>query len=193
MLTNTVCVRVVDDASSKPLVGPRAQDVIPTVFQVGLQPKEQGARQDVAEPSVAVLPLHLPSYELLGAAHVELSIHAKVTHQGFDPVGFRVGVVLDQVKPVVFIYVMVQNIFDVLKHVPDQPLVPVGDDEHAVGDFAVSHAGEEDNVVQVMAYGAVDSYAQGVDGVFGRHDANEQTLPHSQLCANVFSPEKKKT
>lgn len=186
MLANAVCVCVVDDASAKPLVWPRAQDVIPTVFQVGLQSKEQGTRQDVAEAPVAVLALHLPADELLGTTHVERSIHAEVIHQGPDPVRFRVGVVLDQVKPVVFVDVVVENILDALKHVPDRPLVAMGDHEHGVRDFAIPRASEEDDVVQVVAYGAVDGHAQGVDAVFGCHDAHKQTFPHPQLCANVF-------
>lgn len=95
MLASTVCVCVIDDASPEPLVGPRTQDVIPTIFQVGLQSKEEGPRQNVAKASVAVLPLHLATDELLGTAHVESSIHAKVIHQGFDPVRLCVGVILD--------------------------------------------------------------------------------------------------
>lgn len=95
LLANAVCVCVIDDASPKPLIRPRTQDVIPTVFQVGLQSKEQGTRQDVAEAPVAVLPLHLPADELLGTTHVERSIHAEVIHQGSDPVRFCVGVILD--------------------------------------------------------------------------------------------------
>lgn len=64
------------------------------------------------------------------------------------------------------------------------------DDKHAVRDFAVAHASEEDYGVQVMANGAIDSYAHGVNGVFGCQDPNKQTLSHPQLCAYVFSPEK---
>lgn len=107
MLPNAVCACVIDDASPEPLVGPRAQDVIPTIFQKGLQSKKEGSRQNVAKAPVAVLPLHLATDELLGTAHVERSIHAKVIHQGFDSVRFCVGVILDQVKPVVFIDVVV--------------------------------------------------------------------------------------
>lgn len=64
------------------------------------------------------------------------------------------------------------------------------DDKHAMRDFAVARAGEEDHGVQVMANGAIDSYAQGVYGVFWCQDPDKQTLSHPQLCAYVFSPEK---
>lgn len=53
---------------------------------------------------------------------------------------------------------VVDNIFDALKHVPDRPLVPVGDYEHGMRDFAISRASKEDDVVQVVAYGAIDSH-----------------------------------
>lgn len=159
MLANAVCACVIDDASPEPLVGPGAQDVIPTIFQIRLQSKEEGPRKNVAETPVAVLPLHLATDELLGAAHVQRSIHAEVIHQGFDSVRLCVGVILDQVKPVVFVDVVVQNVFDALKHVPDRPLIPVGDHEHGMRDFAISRAGEKDDVVQVVAYGAIDGHA----------------------------------
>lgn len=106
MLTDAVCAGVIDDASPEPLIGPGAQDVVPTVFQEGLEPQEQAAGQEVAEPPVAILPLHLPTDELLGTAQVELSVYAQVIHQGFDPVSFRVRVILGKVKPVVFADVM---------------------------------------------------------------------------------------
>lgn len=35
----------------------------------------------------------------------------------------------------------------------------MGDHEHGVRDFAISRASEEDDVVQVMAYGAIDGHA----------------------------------
>lgn len=80
---------------------------------------------------------------------------------------------------------------DGLIHVPDQSLVAVGNHKHAVRDFAVAHAGEEDDGVQVMADGAVDGYGHGVDGVFGRQDPDKQTLARPQLCAYVSCPENK--
>lgn len=66
----------------------------------------------------------------------------------------------------------------------------MGDHKHAVGDFAVAGAGEEDHDVQVVAYGAVHRHTEGVDGVFGGQDSDKQALPHAKLRAYVLSPEK---
>lgn len=107
MFTDTVGAGVIDDASAEPLIWPGAQDVVPAVFQEGLKSQEQAARQEVPKPPVAVLPFHLPSDELFRTTHVQLSIHAQVLHQLSDPVGFGVGVVLDEVEPVVLVDVVV--------------------------------------------------------------------------------------
>ncbi len=107
IFTDTVCVCVVDDASSEPLIRPCAQDVIPAVFQEGLKSEEQSTGKKVPKAAVAVPPLHLSTYELLRTAHVQLPIHTQVLHQRFDSVSLCVGIILDKVKPVIFIDVMV--------------------------------------------------------------------------------------
>lgn len=187
-LADTVRVGVIDDAAPEPLVGSGAQDVVAAVLQEGLQAEEQSARKDVSEASVAILPFHLSADELLGTAQVELSVQAQVLHQGPEPVGLRVGVVLHKVEPVVLVDVVIKNILDVLEHVPDEPLVAVGDHQHAVRNLAVARAGEEDHVVQVMADGAIDGHAQRVDGVFGGEDPHEEALSYPQLRTDVLSP-----
>lgn len=64
----------------------------------------------------------------------------------------------------------------------------MGNHEHAVGRLAASGAGEEHNIVQMMADGAVDGHTQSVDGVFGGENSHKKTLSDSQLCADVFCP-----
>lgn len=57
-----------------------------------------------------------------------------------------------------------------------------------MGYLVASCASEEHNIVQMMAYGAVDGHTQSVDGVFGCEYSHKKTLSNSQLCADVFRP-----
>lgn len=165
-----------------------AEDVIPAVLQKGLKLQQKTAGQQVSESPIAVTPLHLTTYKLLWAAHVEHSVHTQVLHQSLDTICLRVCVVLSEVEPVIICDVVFENVLDGLEHVPDEPLVTVGDYRHAVGRLAASGPGEEDDIVQMMADGAVDGHTQSVNSIFGGQYSHKKTLSDPKLCTDVFCP-----
>lgn len=165
-----------------------AEDVIPAVLQEGLKLQQKTAGQQVSKSTIAVPPLHLTTYKLLWAAHVEHPVHTQVLHQSLDTICLCIRVILSEVEPVVLCDVVFENVLDGLEHVPDEPLVTVGDHRHAVGRLAASGPSEEHNIVHMMADGAVDGHTQSVDGVFGGQYSHKKTLSDSQLCTDVFCP-----
>lgn len=139
---------------------------------------------------MAVPALAITSYELPRAAHVELVVYAQVTHKHLQPIGLGVGVILEEVEPIVLRNVVFHEIPHSLKHAWHRTLVTVGDHKHSVRDLAVARASEEDEAsVQVVVQGTVCGNCECVHAVFGGQNCYKETFTDSQLRAGVLGPE----